>query len=541
MVRNILGAALLTTFLACNAQIVERTRPAEWDSLIEGGRFMDCFMSMPEGKTEIGVWGTDSVKGRYVDNGIERPDISFWGGNVLKGKDGRFHLFVCGWPENSPGGHHYWPQSTVFHAVSERVQGPYSIVNTIGPGHNPEAFRLKDGRIVVYVIGSYYISDNENDLVWLHKRFDFDTRDRKIIEGLSNLTFTARPDGSQLMVCRGGGVWVSEDGLSPYMQLTHERIYPPVKGEFEDPVVWRDELQYHLIVNDWLGRIAFYERSLDGVNWVVEEGEAYAPGIAVHSDGSVENWFKFERMKVFRDEFGRPEYANFAVIDTLKNEDKPSDRHSSKNLFIPLKKGMRMEVIGASPLDRKNKKFKVRIKAEKDFSPCENVDVKSLVFGSHENVNFGRGFRAAKSYSDGNDLIVEFSGKGDFVRAGDFAPKVIGRDNDGEMIYGYVRVPWVDYSPAILSARRPVVSDATGKLTVEVANYGLSPSKPNVVLQVYGKDGKAGECIVPSLSPYESRMLEIKATATDEIVEVRFVGTDGKTTLNKFSETDKSK
>lgn len=75
------------------------------------------------------------------------------------------------------------------------------------------------------------------------------------------------------MVCRGGGVWISKDGLSPYMQLTDKRVYPDVEGRFEDPVVWRDELQYHLIVNDWLGRIAFYQRSKDGVHWVTEQGK----------------------------------------------------------------------------------------------------------------------------------------------------------------------------------------------------------------------------------------------------------------------------
>ena len=44
---------------------------------------------------------------------------------------------------------------------------------------------------------------------------------------------------SYLMVCRGGGVWISKDGLSPYMQLTDKRVYPDVEGRFEDPVVWR--------------------------------------------------------------------------------------------------------------------------------------------------------------------------------------------------------------------------------------------------------------------------------------------------------------
>ena len=98
----------------------------------------------------------------------------------------------------------------------------------MGKGHNPEAFRLKDGRVVVYVIDGYYIADGVDSKVWTYGKFSFDSRDRKIIEGLSNLTFARRQDDSYLMVCRGGGVWISKDGLSPYMQsvsYTHLRAH----------------------------------------------------------------------------------------------------------------------------------------------------------------------------------------------------------------------------------------------------------------------------------------------------------------------------
>ena len=129
------------------------------------------------------------------------------------------------------------------------------------------------------------------------------------------------------------------------MQLTDKRVYPDVEGRFEDPVVWRDELQYHLIVNDWLGRIAFYQRSKDGVHWVTEQGEAYVPGVSFHKDGAVEHWFKYERPKVFQDEKGRAVQMNFAVIDTIKWNDLPNDKHSSKNISIPLNKGMLLSVL----------------------------------------------------------------------------------------------------------------------------------------------------------------------------------------------------
>ena len=146
-----IGIACSTFLLSTSlpAQTTERTRPAEWDQLVKGGRYMDRFEAMPEGKLVDNVWGADSVRPRFVDNGIERPDISFWGGNILRTEDGKFHLFVCGWPESAPKGHMTWPNSTVYHTVSDRLSGPYAIQDTIGKGHNPEAFRLDDGRIVM--------------------------------------------------------------------------------------------------------------------------------------------------------------------------------------------------------------------------------------------------------------------------------------------------------------------------------------------------------------------------------------------------------
>lgn len=375
-----------------NAQITNRKRPASWDSLVAGGRYVDRFLPMPDGKLSGKVWGAKEVLPRFVDNGIESDKLSFWGGNIKLDAKGLYHLYVCGWSERMKKGHMYWPNSTVFHTTSRSLHGPYAIIDTIGPGHNPEAFTTADGRTAIFVIGGYYVSNSLNG-PWVRRKFDFDRRDRRIIEGLSNLTFAPRQDGSVLMVCRGGGIWISRDGVSPFRQVTIDRAYPKVEGEFEDPVVWRDSLQYHLIVNDWKGRIAFYERSLDGVNWVVEQGEAYVPGISRHKDGKVENWFKYERAKVFQDKEGRVAQMNFAVIDTIKWEDLGGDNHSSKNICIPMKKDLLLEVLNTEPIDNLTLTIDLRIKAEKGFRPVSDLDIASLRLGTYTEVNFGRGAR----------------------------------------------------------------------------------------------------------------------------------------------------
>lgn len=57
--------------ISLQAQVTERERPAEWEQLVKGARFMDRFLPMPQGKTAQGIWGTDSVQNRYIDNALQ--------------------------------------------------------------------------------------------------------------------------------------------------------------------------------------------------------------------------------------------------------------------------------------------------------------------------------------------------------------------------------------------------------------------------------------------------------------------------------------
>lgn len=525
MERSLFKFALLgVMFLISHSsfsQITERERPAEWKQLVKGARFMDRFLPMKGNVLSSDTWGADCVLPRYVDNGIEDGIWSYWGGNIRKGEDGKYHLFVCGWLECSPKGHMEWPNSYVFHTVSDNLTGPFKPVRIIGKGHNPEMFRAKDGRYVVYVIDGRYVSDDLNGK-WEYGKFDFNARDRRIIEGLSNLSFAQREDSSYVMVCRGGGIWVSRDGLSEYNQLTDKRVYPDVDGRFEDPVIWRDHIQYHLIVNDWLGRIAFYLRSKDGVNWVVDPGEAYMPGVAVHADGQVEDWFKYERLKVYQDKYGRAIQANFAVIDTLKNEDKPFDHHSSKNISIPLNPGLLLTILDEKPITSGTKTIRVKIQAEEGFNPQKDIDVNSLRFGASEEVNYGRGCQVLTTENAGKDLIVTFNGKGNGITKDEFAPKLIGKYKDGRMLYGYARLPYIDYIEPILSARTPIFTKSGKGLecTVEVQNFGQVESKKALVEVGYKKEGKTikvASGMVPALKPYEKT--DILLSAKDRFEE----------------------
>ena len=521
--RNELKGAMMTVAFVLlnltaqngNAQITERDRPDEWENLVYGGRFMDRFLPMPaQGPLTSDTWGAAEVKPRYIENGLEDNEWSYWGGNALLGDDGKYHLYACRWPENAEKGHMAWPNSEVVHAVSENSFGPYKVLETIGKGHNPEIFKLKDGRYVIYVYKGYYISEHLNG-PWEYSTFKFERRDRKIIEGLSNLSFAQREDGSYLMVCRGGGIWFSETGISPYYQVTEKRVYPPVDGRFEDPLVWKTNIQYHMIVNDWLGRIAWYLRSKDGINWKVDPGEAYMPGIATYEDGTVVEWFKYERIKMLQDELGRATQAHFAVIDTIKWNDLKSDNHSSKHICIPLTLGRQIELVSSEKINENTQSIRLKIKGENGFDPHTDIDLGTLRFGASEEVNFGKGCKVSSTVKSGNDLIVTFDGTENGLTQDNFVAKLLGRTSSGKLLFGYARLPWVEYIEPALSARLPKFSKK-GKefnLEVEVQNFGQvssETSKIKVEYSVHGKSIEVASGIVPKLNPFQKTYVKMK-------------------------------
>ena len=413
-----------------SAQIVERPRPAGWENLVFGGRFMDRFEKpevIGDGWTSA-CWGGDNVKPRDVRNGIEDADYSYWGGNITKiGRD--YHLFVARWKESEPRGHLFWPHSEIAHAVSDKPNGDFKVVEVLGPGHNPELFRCKDGSWAVYCIDAkgrahLYRASTVNG-PWTYERMQLDLDGKTMIEGESNFSFCTRPDGSLLAVCRGGGIWLSEDGLKPFVRKSEGRVYPDVAGRFEDPVLWRDEVQYHMIVNDWLGRIAWKLVSPDGFSWTTLPGEAYTPGIAPN------DWFKYERMRVLQDEYGRVVQANFAVIDCPKKNDRGGDSHSSKNITIPVNPGRRIETF-----KKTRQGWEARIKSERNFDALADVDVDSLILGPQSFVAFGAGVKPiGAGECRAGDLVVVFPP----VELDAPVVEILGKEKSGRLFFATAR------------------------------------------------------------------------------------------------------
>ena len=69
-----------------------------------------------------------------------------------------------------------------------------------------------------------------------------------------------------------------------------------------------------------------------------------------YTDGTKNEWYKFERPKILQDEIGRATHLSLALLDTAKGSDKGNDIHSSKNMILPLVVERRVSMLGKEPI-----------------------------------------------------------------------------------------------------------------------------------------------------------------------------------------------
>ncbi|CAZ95057.1 glycoside hydrolase family protein [Zobellia galactanivorans] len=513
-------------------------------NIVEGGSFKDLILPIPITKKLMGdnIWGNDNVLPRDLDNGVEGVEWSYWGGNPILGKDGKYHIAIARWREAT--GHWGWPKSEVAHAVANSVLGPYKVTGTILPlAHNPEVIELNDGTYLLHVSkGNMYTSKKFNGPWELQGKIKIDQRGHKGLTHLyTNLTGLQRKDGSFLFFTKRGDVMISKTKITGPYEIVSSRNYDRYSGYPEDPVIWKSRYQYHVIFNHAVDKKSVYMRSLDGINWNIEPGEPYDKSVFRYSDGTVNEWCKFERPKVVQDEFGRATNLSLAVIDVEKHLDLGNDQHNSKQVILPLLTERLIEIVNTDIITSNTQEVKIRIKAEKDYNPADTIDIESLRLGVSEAVNFGGGLKPVASKVVKGDLEVTFIWDGSEIGSSNYDLKILGRAMTGEVVFGYALLPQYREDPASLVTLPIKIKDSI--LYTEVENFGLKKSAP-CKLKIFKYFNQKRELLkqfdIKALKAYETYKIKFPVEGDARVeYEALLVSTEEETRFwNKVDDSD---
>ncbi len=180
------------------------------------------------------------------DNIFRTPGYNNWGGAIIKGEDGKYHLFYSRWKEEY--GHAGWLTfSEIAHAVSGSPSGPWKYKETVLKGagkgrwdaitaHNPK-IKYFDGKYYLY-----YIATNFGDKT--------DYTDQDLID-THGKTLQSSPERKELRENQRTGVAVATSLNGSWKRLDKPIIEPsgPITTLTVNPAIDKgSDGKYYLIV-----------------------------------------------------------------------------------------------------------------------------------------------------------------------------------------------------------------------------------------------------------------------------------------------------
>jgi len=312
-------------------------------------------------------WGVAGVLPRDLSNGIEsakgagvHPDYYYWDGQIIKAKDGKYHMFMSTFSGNTNFGTG-WMSSDAYHAISQtNVLGPYERQDFVysdngsHKGHNVSAVELPDGTyavIVSEIVPFTIYKSSSLDGPWTKCSPSSDI-------GASNISLFPRHDGKFQITERNGtiaiadtlcGAYKKQKPTCAYTQNATDSVYPkrtsipgvsnPAYTWQEDPHIWRSGGTYHIIYSGSGDRVGWHVYSADGIAWK-DNGYAWSPRdyqkIFCYEGGTTcSQWYKMERPSVVLQD-GHPTHITWAVSDVDKdNQVLPGTNHGTKVVVVP--------------------------------------------------------------------------------------------------------------------------------------------------------------------------------------------------------------
>ncbi|WP_144057930.1 glycoside hydrolase family protein [Novipirellula maiorica] len=315
--------------------------------------------------------------------------MSIWGGSLVKGDDGLYHLFYSRWEKRL--GWAWVTHSEIAHAISKTPFGPFEHRDVALPPrgaeywdglctHNPTVHKFDDKYYLYYMgntgDGAVVGGPGDQQLNSTHRNLQrigvavadspdgpWQRTEKPLIDVspepdsldalmVSNPSVARRPNGGFLMVYKAvgkknPGVWggpvvhcvaTSDSPTGPFEK--HDQPVFQAKGHdfpAEDPFIWFQDGKYRAIVKDMHG--AFTDAgqalvmfdSVDGFDWQLAKKPLVSTLQIKWQDGTIQKLKHLERPQLFIDN-GKP-VALVCAADTI---DEANVIHSF-NVQIPVK------------------------------------------------------------------------------------------------------------------------------------------------------------------------------------------------------------
>ncbi len=334
-----------------------------------------------------------------VKGGFSMDGYWVWCGSVIRGEDGRYHMFASRWSKEYPMHPGWLVASEIVRAVSDTPEGPYQFQEVVLPArgpqywdgrstHNPQITKCGDTYLLYYLGTTNPFPDlkypsvlrHEDDITVVaraNKRIGVATSnsvfgpwkrlDAPILSprpGYFDNFFTSNPapcigpDGGCTMLYKTRtylpadsgpflhgqkyfGAAQSKETTKGFRQMLDIPLFSGSGIEMEDPFIWLDQDGYNLMAKDMNGAVCgermggIYASSQDGIHWELRRNFLFYSRNILWDDGVVREMGNLERPFLLL-ENGVPTHVFFATSDG-KNGKGFMECTRTWNMVIPLR------------------------------------------------------------------------------------------------------------------------------------------------------------------------------------------------------------
>lgn len=297
---------------------------APWKDGQSGTESCNVLDTLPHPDSYIPAYG-----GPRTNTAFEPQSTTSWGGNIIKGNDGKFHLWVSAMG-GGQGLSSWTHNSQIDHAVADDPMGVFvkQDVALNKEAHNASPMRAQNGTFLLFHIGNAGVSHGGSS--FLHAS-EGPSGPWRPLPGLpcNNPAPMLHNNGTAYVGCNSGGfnVFRSDDPFQGgWVHVTKLSFPPQWSGDApselknEDPYMWMDSRgAWHFLAHRYDYRdgwprnpnqtepvlVSGHGFSTDGVEWHFNSAEQPYDATVTFANGTSQQFSTFERPHLLFNEKGQ--------------------------------------------------------------------------------------------------------------------------------------------------------------------------------------------------------------------------------------------